>query len=74
MFEFLVLPATVQDIVRVRFEEDLFRIQGIRADSLSLLMHHANLRADLQLLVFDNTKGVVTAAAQQRIDGQGFDL
>ena len=66
-----MLPMSVQDIARVRFSEDVYRVQGLRADSLSLFMHHANLQAERDVLLFDNTKGIVLASTQQKLDGKG---
>ncbi len=49
-------------MVNYSYNDSAYKVGGLRSDSLSLFMHHANIHADLNCIVFDNTKGILLAA------------
>lgn len=55
-------------------EKNPSKVAGIRADTLSRILLHANIRAGANVLVFEQCNGLVVGALAERLRGRGCVL
>lgn len=60
----MVQRLTLNQLCAIQHKENPYRVAGLRPDSLSLLMHHAYIKPNIDCLLFDNTRGIVLAGLQ----------
>lgn len=71
---FTPLPTTVHNVCQYWFSTDSKRIRDLRPDTLSQIMSLGNIRPGSRVLVVDDSGGMLTGAALERMAGEGLVL